>query len=51
MWFEKLINKIKDFFDSYDAEEIIMYVFFGFLIVLLFIVLVGLFVSLFYCTV
>ena len=51
LWFEKLINKIKEFFDSYDAEEIIMYVFFGFIIILLLIALIGLFVALFNCTV
>lgn len=45
-----VFEDIKDYFTSYDIEEIFMNIFFGIILLMLVASVIGLFVSLFYCT-
>jgi SNF family Na+-dependent transporter len=51
MWFERLRNKIKNFFNQYDIEEILMIIFFSIITIAIFGSLIAMFVAMINCTV
>jgi hypothetical protein len=46
-----VFESVKNYFTFYDIEEILMNIFFGIILLMLFASIIGLFVSLFNCTV